>query len=169
MVRKLALLRHAKSGYPEGVRDHERPLAERGRRDAAAAGPVVQERLGAPDLVVVSSARRAQETWAAAARAWTHAPHHVSDERIYEAYTDDLLLLIRGIEDHFGSVLLVGHNPGFEDLAFALASDASDPASIERMEQKYPTCGLAVFEVPEPWAHVVHNGAKLVSFDVPRG
>jgi len=169
MARTLALLRHAKSGYPPGVRDHDRPLAERGQRDAEAAGSVVQRRLATPDLVIVSGARRAQQTWSAVYRAWAHPPHHVVDERIYEASTDDLLLLIREVESKVGSLVLVGHNPGFEDLAFALASDTSEPVAIEHLEQKYPTCGLVLFEVDEPWEHVVHGGAKLVSFDVPRG
>ena len=168
-MRTLGLLRHAKSAYPAGVRDHDRPLSDRGRRDATAAGAILHARLGTPDLVVVSGARRAQETWVGVAAAWTHPPHHVADERVYEASVEDLLLLIRGIADGVESLLMVGHNPGFEELAFALAAGDSDPVALELMEQKYPTCGLAVFAVPEPWQHVVHRGARLASFDVPRG
>ena len=167
--RTLSLLRHAKSAYPAGVGDHTRPLAERGLRDAAAAGPVLRERLGTPDVVLVSSAVRAQQTWAAVARAWSHPPHQRTEDAIYEASTDDLLLLIRETEESVHSLLLVGHNPGFEELSFALASDDSDGDSITRMGEKFPTCGLAILDVPESWGHLVHHGARIRSFDVPRG
>jgi phosphohistidine phosphatase len=169
MGRTLALLRHAKSAYPAGVADHDRPLAERGQRDAVAAGPVLRTRISTPDLVIVSTAKRARQTWAEVVKAWPAPPHLVTNERIYEAWADDLLLLVRDTDESVRNLVLVGHNPGFEELAFSLAAEDSDDTAMVSMSQKYPTCGLAVFEVEQPWAHLVHRGARLTSFEAPRG
>jgi len=165
----LGLMRHAKSAYPDGVKDHDRPLAERGQRDALAAGPIVRQRMGTPDLVVVSTAKRAQQTWTAASRAWTHPPQHINDERIYDATTDDLLLVLREIDSANSSVLVVGHNPGMEELAFGLTSEASNAAALATMSEKFPTCALAKLNVSTSWSHLIHHCAALLSFDVPRG
>jgi phosphohistidine phosphatase len=169
MSRTLGLLRHAKSAYPDGVVDHLRPLSERGQRDAAAAGPMVRERMGSLDLAIVSTATRAQQTWSSVATAWDRPPRHDDEGKIYEAWMDDLLLLIRDVDSSVSSLLLVGHNPGFEDLAFALAGTESDSGSLTAMRAKYPTCALAVFDIESEWEHLVHSGGRLTSFDVPRG
>jgi len=169
MTRQLVLLRHAKSAYPSGVPDQRRPLSERGERDAVAAGLAARKLVPDPALVLVSSATRAQQTWSLAAQAWTHPPRHLTEPRIYEATTDDLLLLIREVDAKVGSLILVGHNPGFEELAFALAADDSDEAAMEAMSVKFPTCALAVFQVEREWPHMVHRSAQLTSFEAPRG
>ena len=169
MTRVLGLLRHAKSGYPPGVADHDRPLAERGRLDAPAAGRVLRQRVGVPDLVLVSSALRAQQTWDLVLAAYDHPPHHQLEPRIYDASVDDLLLLLREQDAALGSVVVIGHNPGLEELAFVLSGDASDPGAVAGMSVKYPTCGLAVLTLDRPWEHVVAGAAALRSFDVPRG
>lgn len=163
------LLRHAKSAYPTGVRDHDRPLSDRGGRDAVAAGPVLRSRVDRLDLAIVSSAHRAQQTWTSVASAWPRPPHHTTDERIYEAWVDDLLLLLREVSDSVNTLALVGHNPGFEELAFSLASESSDRTARETMGKKFPTSGLATFSVTTSWARLVHGCADLTSFDVPRG
>ena len=137
-------------------------------RDAGAAGPVVRSRVEALDLAIVSSARRAQDTWAAVASAWPRTPQHATDERIYEAWVDDLLLLLREVSDSVTSLALVGHNPGFEELAFSLASASSDPMAMETMGKKFPTSALATFSVSSGWGAVAHGCADLTSFDIPR-
>ena len=169
MSRTLGLLRHAKSAYPDGVVDHLRPLSQRGERDASAAGPMVRSRLDSLQLAIVSTATRAQQTWSLVATAWDQPPRHEDESKIYEAYADDLLLLIRDVESSVNSLLLVGHNPGFEDLAFALVGKGSHSGSLAAMSAKYPTCALAVFDIEGEWEHLVHKGARLTSFDVPRG
>jgi phosphohistidine phosphatase len=164
----LALLRHAKSDYPPGVTDHRRPLSERGRGDAVAAGPVLRRRVPRPELVLVSSATRAQQTWQAAEGAWESRPHHVTEPRIYEASVDDLLLVVRdsGAAD---SLVLVGHNPGLAEFAAVLSDGTGDRAALNDMARKFPTSGLAVFTVDRPLAHLVAGGGRLASFDIPRG
>ncbi|HUW16351.1 MAG TPA: histidine phosphatase family protein [Actinomycetes bacterium] len=165
----IGLLRHAKSAYPAGVADARRPLSERGSRDAPAAGRLVAERIGVPDLVLVSTATRTQQTWQAAEGAFAHPPHHQAEHLIYDASVDDLLLLIRSLAESLGSVVLVGHNPGLEEAAFALSGDRSDPDAVRAMSQKFPTSALAVLSVERPWAHVVPGSARLETFDVARG
>lgn len=165
----VALLRHGKSAYPPGVADHARPLAERGVRDAAAAGRLLRQRVGVPDLVLVSAATRTRQTWDQVALAFDHPPHHLVEPRIYEASVDDLLLLLRQVEERFGTVVVIGHNPGLEELAFTLSGDGSDPAAVAGMSVKFPTSALAVLTVERPWAHVVPGIATLRSFDVARG
>jgi phosphohistidine phosphatase len=165
----IGLLRHAKSAYPPGVDDARRPLSERGLRDAPVAGRLLSERLGVPDLVLVSTATRTQQTWQAAAAAFPHPPHRRAEHVIYDASVDDLLLLIRSLDESVGSAVLVGHNPGLEETAFALSGDSSDPEAVRAMSQKFPTSALAVLSVPVPWAHVVPGAARLESFDVARG
>jgi phosphohistidine phosphatase len=169
MTRRVGLLRHAKSDWPPGVPDHDRPLAERGRRDAAVAGRVLRERLEVPDLVLVSTALRARQTWDLVHAEFTHPPHHRDEPRVYDASVDDLLLLIREVPDSVERLVVIGHNPGLEELAFALSGPASDPSAVAAMSTKFPTCGLAVLAVDRPWAHVVPEVAVLESFDVARG
>jgi phosphohistidine phosphatase len=166
---RIGLLRHAKSAYPAGVPDDRRPLSERGLRDAPVAGRVLAERVGVPDLVLVSSATRAQQTWEGARAAFGHPPHHRTEHLIYDASVDDLLLLLRALDESVGTAVLVGHNPGLEEAAFALSGDSSEPEAVRAMSEKFPTCGLAVLSVDRPWAHVVPGCARLESFDVARG
>ena len=164
----LALLRHAKSAYPEGVADHARPLAPRGESEAPIAGRLLAERVGTPDLVIVSGATRTRQTWELAAAAWPSRPHTVVDDRIYEAGVEDLVLLLRGLDRAYPCVVVVGHNPGLEELAFALSDGQGDPDAEQRMGTKFPTSALAVLEVGKPWDHLVNGCARLRSFDVAR-
>ena len=166
-MRTLILLRHAKSAYPPGVSDHDRPLADRGRRDAPAAGEWLASHCAAPDLVLVSTARRAQETWDLAK---PHLPAFgdVRDEgRIYEAATPVLRDIVATLPGSAGTVLVVGHNPALEDLAVSLATDGV-PDALGSMAMKYPTCGIAVLTGDGAWADMLRH-ARLAAFAVPRG
>lgn len=169
MSRTIALLRHAKSAYPPGVADHDRPLSDRGRLDAPVAGRVLRERMGVPDLVLVSSAVRARQTWELVRSAFERPPHHTEEPRIYDASVDDLLLMVREVPDRVQSLVVIGHNPGLEEFAYVLSGETSDPAAVAAMSVKFPTSGLAVLTVDRPWGHLVPAVASLRSFDVPRG
>jgi phosphohistidine phosphatase len=163
--RRLVLLRHAKSDWPD-VADHERPLAKRGRRDA----PVVGRWLGAsgyvPDAVVCSTAARARETWdlvsaGLAAAAPGAAPAVRYEPRVYEATVLGLLMLVREFEPDWGTAAIVGHNPGLAELTAGLAGpDAELPAA-------YPTAFAAVLGIPGPWAEVTPGEARLLDFTIP--
>jgi phosphohistidine phosphatase len=168
VTRRLVLLRHAKSAYPTGVIDHERPLAPRGIADARMAGVWLRENLGVPDHVVVSTARRARETWALAAAELSGPPQAVIEPRVYEAWAATLLTIVGELPDEVGTVLLVGHNPGCEDLVDVLAGER-DPDAARSLARKYPTSGIAVLEHDLSWARVGEGMARLTAFAVPRG
>lgn len=154
MTRTVYLLRHAKSSWSDpALADIERPLAPRGRKAAKKVAHYLRERDVHPDIVLCSPAARARETLAA-----------ISDGEIrpelYGASAAELVGVIRGLPDDAVSVLLVGHNPGFEDLVRAFASLPGE---------KFPTGALATFVFDcERWADVAPGGAELVDYVVPR-
>lgn len=166
--RELVVLRHAKSAYPVGVPDHDRPLAERGCRDAPAAGRWLREHVGGVDLVVVSSATRTQQTWSLVASELDPPGAVVTEPRVYLASAEDLLAVLRDTDDGVGRLLLVGHNPGCEDLALLLAG-AAEPDAAARLALKYPTAAIAVLTFDGPWASLAPGAARLATFAVPRG
>lgn len=116
----LALLRHAKSGYPDGVPDHDRPLSERGWREAPVAGSLLAQRLPSLDLALISTGLRAQQTWQAASPALSVVERRDLPE-LYLAGGTELHALVRGLAADAASVLLVGHNEGLEELASLLS------------------------------------------------
>src|SRR5690606_22086544 len=115
-MRRLILLRHAEADRPEGVTDHERPLSSHGRKQGAEMGKHLarQERL--PQLAVVSSARRTQETWNLIPIATRQAIKYRDEPRIYEASLGILIQVVGQTPDDVDTLLLIGHNPGFEAL-----------------------------------------------------
>lgn len=160
-------LRHAKSNWPEGVADRERPLATRGREAAPVMGRYLADELLLPDLVLVSPARRTQETWELVAPMLPERPPVRHEPRIYEAEASRLLQVVQEIEGPVATVLLIGHNPGFEELA-ALLTGHGDRYASARMAQKYPTCGLAVLDFAvEDWRDVAARGGRLDRFVTP--
>jgi phosphohistidine phosphatase len=165
--RTLVLLRHSKAVPPESMPDLERPLADRGRADAGAAGRyLVAEGIEA-DLVLCSPSQRTRETWQYAAEAGATATDVWYDRRIYNSDTDELLDVIHELPSDARTVILVGHAPSVPWLADDLALDGTSPERVE-LTQKYPTSGLAVLHLTCRWADLGSNDADLVSFVVPR-
>jgi phosphohistidine phosphatase len=133
-MKKLLLLRHAKSSWDDAsLPDFDRPLNERGQRAAPLVGEFMRERKFHPDLIVCSPAKRTRETIALVLEAAAVEPPIRYDERIYEASVGHLLEIISQLEDDKTEVMLVGHNPGFENLLERLTG------KTERM----PTAALA--------------------------
>jgi phosphohistidine phosphatase len=165
---RLLLLRHAKSDYPAGIPDHDRPLNERGLRDARAAGAWIAEHrdelFSGEAIVIVSSALRAQQTWGCIEE---HLPglHWLTEPRLYDAACSTLMSIAEASEAD--TALIVGHNPTIEETALFLAAD--DGRGLrERIRSKVPTCGLVVLDLSasDPWAN---GSADLAAFEVPRG
>ncbi|MHA6630923.1 SixA phosphatase family protein [Pseudonocardia sichuanensis] len=153
------IVRHAKSAWPDGVPDPERPLNARGRRDAPAAGRWIRERIGHLDAVVCSPATRTRQTWRLIAGELDGPPAAVFDERVYAASVDTLLAVVRGLPDDVGSVLLLGHNPGVTELVVALTG--------EELEMK--TSAIAVVGHGRSWAAIASGRAIVVDHATPRG
>jgi phosphohistidine phosphatase len=164
---RLLLLRHAKAGWPPGILDVDRPLAKRGQEAALVMGDyLIRERLQ-PDLAIVSSARRTQETWERIQPILGEIEMR-PDGRIYEAPVGRLLEVVREVKPEIGTLLVIGHNPGFEELAKLLIGEG-DMDSILRLGQKYPTAGLAVidFELAS-WSDVGKKNGRLERFVTPK-
>jgi phosphohistidine phosphatase len=167
--RTLVLLRHAKSDYPSGVADHERPLAPRGVREAALAGDWLRAHAPAVDAVLCSTAARTRETLA---RTRIDAPVNYV-ERLYDATPGVVIEEINSVESRFGpgveTLLVIGHEPAMSSAALGLATaDGSNATAAERISTKFPTSAIAVLRTGEPWDQLTLSGAALVSFHVPR-
>jgi phosphohistidine phosphatase len=165
-TRTIVLLRHAKADWPQ-VPDHERPLADRGRQDAPAAGRRLADDGLSPDLALCSTAARTRETWKLAAHELPHRPRTVYEERLYEATLGDLLALLGETPEDIGSVLLVGHNPGMHALADALAGSADGDALALMNRVGFPTAAFAVLTFTGRWKSVEHGVARLTAFWAP--
>lgn len=170
------LLRHAKSAWPD-LPDHERPLADRGRRDAPAAGRWLRTSNYVPDQVLCSTAERARETWRLAQGALGASPPVLFEDEIYGASVAGLLDLIRRAPANARTVVLVGHDPGIQGLAVVLtAADTRAPrrppaepaAAPDRMRAKFPTAAVAVLEIDGPWSELGERAARLAEFVTPR-
>ena len=165
---RLILLRHAKSDWPEGVADEERPLAERGRKAAALMGDYLAREGLTPELALVSTARRTRETWALVAERLPAGPPMRHEADLYAASAEGILRVLRSVDAGCRSVLVLGHNPGMEDLALMLAGHGA-AAERRRMAEKYPTGGLAVIDLPVGrWADIKAGAGVLERFVTPR-
>jgi phosphohistidine phosphatase len=163
----LVLIRHAKSA--DGPTDIDRPLASRGRRDAGAIGRLLVQEGIVPDRVVVSPARRARQTWDRAQAELRDVIEVAVDERIYDNHVAGLLEVIAGTPVSVQTLAMVGHNPSFAELADALDDREGDRDARHQMLAGYPTAGVAIFELSDPWAEVHPRSATLRIFAVPRG
>ena len=133
-MRTLYLLRHAKSSWKDSSQsDFERPLANRGRKACEIAARIIQDRGLEFDLVLCSTAIRARETIDLVSKYAKLRSELRFDERIYEATMSELLEIISQLENDRKEVLLVGHNPGFEELLYLFSG----------VEQGFPTASLA--------------------------
>lgn len=165
--RRLVLVRHAKSDWPEDVPDKDRPLAARGRRDAPLIGRWLARSQYVPDAVVCSTARRARQTWDLAAAALAAAALGASppavrlEPRVYEATVLGLLMLVREFPQEQRTVALVGHNPGLAELAVGLTAPPPQPPA------SFPTAAVAVLGLPGDWASAGPGEARLLAFAIP--
>jgi phosphohistidine phosphatase len=167
MARHLVLIRHAKAA--DGPVDIERPLAPRGVRDSGAVGEWLAAAGIAPERVVVSPALRAVQTWEGVAAHLDAPPGPVLDDQIYDNEVDALLEVVRETPDEVGTLVLVGHNPSFGDLAYALDDGAGPPEPREQLLAGFPTSGVAVFDIPRRWDEIDLHTATLSAFAAPRG
>ncbi|GAA3793619.1 SixA phosphatase family protein [Streptomyces chiangmaiensis] len=168
-LHRLVVLRHAKSAWPVGVSDHERPLAPRGRRDAPAAGRALAESDWLPDLVLCSTAVRARQTWELASAQWGTPPAVRLDPRLYAADVPELLESVHQVPTEVQTLLLIGHNPGLAELILELAGEGLDD-TMDRVRAKFPTSAIAVLSWHGgTWHSLAPRMALLTDVIVPRG
>lgn len=166
-MKTLTLLRHAKSGWDDTVpRDFDRPLNPKGRRAAQMMGRFLKTQGAAFDHVLASPALRVVETLVEVESGYGQALTPAWDKRVYLASAATLLDLIRDLPAQAGTVLLVGHNPGLEDLVLDLVPDGSDLR--DAVEAKYPTAAVATMTWNGEWADLRPGAATLGAFTRPR-
>ena len=167
--RRLLIVRHAKAGYPDGVSDHDRPLTERGERDALALGTWLANERFVPDVVLVSTAQRAAATWDRAARALDVEPEVHVERRLSNADADTVLELVREHGGDAHTVAVFGHEPGLSTLARTLADPAtSDPQELAGLGDRFPTAGVVVMRTRHPWSDTPLEGLVMSRVVVPR-
>ncbi|UMB71037.1 SixA phosphatase family protein [Mycobacterium paraterrae] len=163
--RTLVLMRHAKSAYPDGVADHDRPLAPRGQREAGLAGNWLRSQLPPIDLVLCSTATRTRETLA---RTGIDAPVRY-ETRLYDSTPGIVIEQINSVGDEVSTTLVVGHEPTTSALALRLADPrTANGDAAERISTKFPTSAIAVLSLDGSWADLELGSAQLVRFHVPR-
>ena len=167
---RLMLLRHAKTErLKNGQHDRERRLTKRGRADATNVARYMISYCLVPGQVIVSPARRTQETWALLAKTFSGGPNVVTDERVYEASADVLFDVIAKAQEA-PSLLIVGHNPSLHDLAVQLIR-SGNAAAREQLSENLPTSGLVVIDLQlERWSQLQPHpqAGPLERFVTPR-
>lgn len=168
-MKTLLLLRHAKSAWTDPrMDDHDRPLNERGRLAAPVIGQFILDRGVMPDLILCSTATRARETLERASALWSRQPPVRFEKDLYLAPSHKLIQRLRAIDDEVGRVLMIGHNPGYENVAVELAAKG-DSAALRRMADKFPTAGLAVISFDTArWGAVARSQGTLLTFVTPK-
>jgi phosphohistidine phosphatase len=165
--RRIVLLRHAKADWPQ-VSDHERPLAERGRKDAPVAGRRLAETGIAFDLALCSTASRTRETWKLAVHELPHRPRTVYEERLYEASLGDLIALLNETSDEVADLLVIGHNPGMHALADALTGKSEGDALARMTQRGFPTAAFALVGFSGSWKSLEHGVGTLLDYWTPQ-
>lgn len=170
-MRQLLILRHAKSSWDgAAIPDRDRALNPRGRRAVAFMRQAMRDLGLAPDVVLVSTARRTLETLEAL-EPWDETPLVDPLESLYLADAVQLMGTLHGVAETVRSVLLIGHNPGLHDLALSLAGPralASGGEAERGLASGFPTMALAEFVIPGSWWELREGGGRLVRFLTPR-
>jgi phosphohistidine phosphatase len=168
-MRRLLLFRHSKTERlaPSGGTDKPRILTERGRADAALMGAYIAKHSFVPAHALVSPAARTRETWQIAATAFRKMPTVAFEERIYEAETQTLFDLVAETRAETETLMLVGHNPGFHELAVTLLA-SGNVEMREQLHEGLPTSGLVVIDFAfSDWSQLHPQSGRLERFVTP--
>ncbi len=168
-MKTVTLFRHAKSGEKDNpeIEDLNRPLSGRGIKAAPKMGAAMRDRKVRPGLILCSPSVRTRETLLLAAKeAWDKAPKTRFDERLYEASPQTLLKIVKELPANVSHVMIIGHNPGFQELAVSLSP--SDSEARHRFSEKFQTAALASFRFNvETWKNVKPGTGSLALFLIP--
>jgi phosphohistidine phosphatase len=169
VMRRLMLMRHAKSDRSSlGTRDRDRPLDGRGKAAAPRIGAYMALHDLMPDRVLCSPARRTHDTWSLVAAAFAKPPAVEFDDRLYDASPDTILDVVRKTGSDIHSLLVIGHNPGLQDLAGLLIA-SGDVEARERLREKFPTAALLVIDFAfDDWRKLHRRAGRLDRFVTPR-
>lgn len=160
-MKSISFIRHAKSPRPANVPDFERKLNERGMTDAPIMGKVISEEFIAPDLIISSSAKRAEITSRLIAKELNYPEEKIQFlDDLYFADTETYMEIISELDSEIKHIYIVSHNPGTTDIVNRISN-----ARLDNM----PTCGIAQigFKIDE-WKEIYIETGKLLNFDRPK-
>jgi phosphohistidine phosphatase len=165
-ARRLVLIRHAQAS--NAASDRDRPLSADGEAHATAIGAWLAEAGLEPDLVLLSPALRAQQTWERAAAALPSPSDAEVEDRIYDNTVDDLMAVIGDAPDHLATLAVVGHNPSVGEFAAALDDGKGDAAARDSLASGFPTGAVAVFSLAARFEDLAPETGTLTAFAVPQ-
>ncbi|MGW2962090.1 SixA phosphatase family protein [Streptomyces sp. NPDC001220] len=164
--RRIVFFRHAKADWPQ-VTDHERPLAERGRMEAAVAGRKLADSGITFDLALCSTSVRTRETWKLAVHELAHRPKTVYEERVYEASPGELIAVLNEVPDDAQDVILIGHNPGVHGVTEILTGSSEGDARDRMNSRGFPAAAFAVVTFEGTWKSLEPGVTTLVDYWAP--
>ncbi len=169
-MKSLFLLRHAKSSWANaGLDDFDRPLNGRGEKAAPRMASYMRSQGLMPDLVLCSTAVRAEQTWELVAQELGGQIAVKHKRGLYLAPPSKLLEAVQRQTDEVDTLMVVAHNPGMANLAIALAGPESDEAARSAMRAKFPTGALATLTFDcDTWSEVAPGRGRLTGFVTPR-
>ncbi len=160
-LRELLIIRHAKSDWSdESLADLERPLAEKGKKQACKMGHWLAGHQLIPQKILTSPALRTQQTLARLIRHWDNKPETQELDELYNATADTLAEVIRQQPNDIKRIAIIGHNPGLEEFLVWLSGDET----LARL----PTCAIAHLMIPGYWEELSPGEAKLVQLVTPK-
>ena len=163
-MKTLYIIRHAKSSWDTSTPDDlDRPLNERGKRDAPRMGKRLKEKSIHPDLMLSSPAKRALSTSKKIGKVLKYPKEAIkTDRRLYHADEETILSVVRELKDKHNIVMLFGHNPGLTDFVNILMNGEFDIDNV-------PTCGVVGFQFDgDEWRNVSWGKGKMLFFDYPK-
>ena len=163
-MKTLYVVRHAKSSWDDtDLADIDRPLNERGKRDAPRMGKRLKEKDIHPELMLSSPARRAFSTARRIGEVLGYPKSSIkTDKNLYHASDDAILNIVKGITDKYTVVMIFGHNPGLTDFVNLLIES-------KQFIDNVPTCGVVAFQFDcDSWQQLGRDNAKFLFFDFPK-
>lgn len=166
MSRTLILLRHGKSDWSTGKDDFDRPLKKRGKNASDLVGNWLKSHEHTPDFVITSPAKRARQTTEISCAAMNINKNHIYERKhIYLATPEELIYALEDCPKEAKRVMLVGHNPGLEELLYYLVNGRM---TIPEDGKIMPTATLAILDMPEDWAKLESGSGNLEFLIRPR-
>ena len=163
-MKKLYILRHAKSAYPENTDDHSRPLNKRGENSCRLIASYMKENNIGPEVILSSDAMRTKQTTKNILKILGSDVKPEFSEKLYLATAGEILKVISKVESSVNSLMIVSHNPGVENLV-SLITGGGDKDSMNRLRVKYPTAGLSCLKIDiDNWEYINPSQAYLEGF-----
>ncbi|MGE4483185.1 SixA phosphatase family protein [Acidocella sp.] len=170
-MHQLILMRHAKAETEtKGLADHDRALTDKGRKAAGKIGQAMRRAGLAPEVVLVSTAQRTQQTLEELENApvWDEWPNIDALPQLYNATPPQILGTLRDLPETVRSAIVIGHNPGLHELALTLAGPNRTDAATARIDEGFPTAATAEFLVTSTWRQLSSGTASLKRFLLPK-